>query len=173
MVLSFVHLQLYGQIISSEMLTKCDCLCVALLAESLLQIGRNKFSDGLLTAIVLIVLCAFLQMIYTTMDTGNFFVISGSPREVWTAEEYKLTHSRDSLRAQFEVHPDDSVIAVVGGPFLYNWRWREHALVIRAFTRTVSMLGNASQKGGRRIQLFIIGHGNHSSSYGAALQVLW
>ncbi|XP_024359045.1 uncharacterized protein [Physcomitrium patens] len=113
-----------------------------------------------------------LPMIYTTMDTGNFFVISGSPREVWTAEEYKLTHSRDSLRAQFEVHPDDSVIAVVGGPFLYNWRWREHALVIRAFTRTVSMLGNASQKGGRRIQLFIIGHGNHSSSYGAALQVM-
>jgi len=104
-------------------------------------------------------------MIYTMLDTGNFFVIPGSPVEVWTAEEYKLTHSQDSLRAKYAVRPDEFVVAVAGSPFLYHGSWREHALVMRALARAVS------PKGGRRIRLSIVGHSNHSSSYGAALQV--
>jgi hypothetical protein len=110
-------------------------------------------------------------MIYTVLDTGNFFVIPGSPIEVWTAEKYKLSHSRERLRAQYRLQPDDSVIAVVGSPFLYHGLWREHALVMRALARAVSKVCDVSTKGGRRIQLLIIGHGNQSSSYGAALQV--
>lgn len=105
------------------------------------------------------------------LDTGNFFVIPGSPVEVWTAEEYKLTHSRVSLRAQYRVRSEDFVIAVVGSPFLYHGLWREHALVMRALARTVSTVGDALPKGGGRIQLLIIGHGNQGSTYGAALQV--
>lgn len=106
------------------------------------------------------------------LDTGNFFVIPGSPVEVWMAEEYKLTHSLVSLRAQYAVRPEEFVIAVVGSPFLYHGWWREHALVMRAMARALSTVGDNSPKGGSRsIQLLIIGHGNHSSSYGAALQV--
>lgn len=105
------------------------------------------------------------------LDTGNFFVIPGSPVEVWTAEEYQLTHSQVSLRAQYAVRPEEFVIAVVGSPFLYHGLWREHALVMRALARAQSIVGEPSPKGGRRIQLLIVGHGNHSSSYGTALQV--
>lgn len=112
-----------------------------------------------------------LQMIYTVLDTGNFFVIPGSPVEVWTAEEYKLSHSRESLRALHRLRPYDSVIAVVGSPFLYHGLWREHALVMRALARVILKLGDASSKSGRRFQLLIVGHGNQSRSYGATLQV--
>ena len=111
-------------------------------------------------------------MIYTALDTGNFFVIPGSPTEVWTAEKYKLSHSQEGLRAQYRLRPDDSVVAIVGSPFLYHGLWREHALVMRALARAVSrVLDDASPKGGKRFHLFIIGHGNQSSSYGSALQV--
>ena len=105
------------------------------------------------------------------LDTGNFFVIPGSPVEVWTAEEYMLTHSRVSLRAQYRVRSEDFVIAVVGSPFFYHGLWREHALVMRALARTVSTVGDALPRGGGRIQLLIIGHGNQASTYGATLQV--
>lgn len=110
-------------------------------------------------------------MIYTMLDTGNFFVIPGSPAEVWIAEEYKVTHSRESLRAQHGLRPDDSVIAVVGSPFLYNGLWREHALVMRALARAILMIGDTLSKDGRCVQLLIVGHGNQSSNYGATLQV--
>lgn len=110
-------------------------------------------------------------MIYTMLDTGNFFVIPGSPEEVWTAEEYKLTHSRESLRAQHRLRPEDFAIAVVGSPFLYQGLWREHALVMRALARAILKIRDASSKGGRRVQLLIVGHGYQSSSYGATLQV--
>lgn len=105
------------------------------------------------------------------LDAGNFFVIPGSPAEVWTAEEYKLTHSQASLRAQYLVRPEDLVVAVVGSPFLYHGSWREHALVMRALARAHSRVGASSPNGGRRIQLLVFGNGNHSSSYGDALQV--
>ena len=111
-------------------------------------------------------------MIYTVLDTGIFLVIPGSPTEVWTAEKYSLSPSREGLRAQYRLRPDDSVIAIVGSPFLYHGLWREHALVMRASARAlIKVLGDASPKDGKRFHLFIIGHGNQSSSYGSALQV--
>lgn len=110
-------------------------------------------------------------MIYTALDTGNFFVIPGSPQEVWMAEEYMLSHSRESLRAQHGFRSDDFVIAVVGSPFLYQGMWREHALVMRAFTRSRKEYDHASHNPRRRFQLLIFGHGNQSSSYGDILQV--
>lgn len=112
-------------------------------------------------------------MIYTTLDTGNFFVIPGSPFEAWEAEEYMLTHSRDTLRAQYQLESNDFAIAVVGSPFLYHGLWKEHALVMRALARALPALCDAQNKGLRSTHLFVIGHGNQSSSYGAAVQVVF
>ncbi|XP_073396654.1 uncharacterized protein [Physcomitrium patens] len=137
-------------------------------AEGLISDWRHSFKR----ADVVVFQDYALTMVYTMLDTGNFFVIPGSPLEVWTAENYKITHSRDSLRAQYGVHHDSSVITVVGSPFLYHGLWREHALVMRSLARSVSTFGDASTKGDRLIQLFIIGHGNQSSSYGASLQIM-
>ena len=113
-------------------------------------------------------------MIYTTLDTGNFFVIPGSPLDVWEAKEYMLTHSRASLRANHNLGANELAIAVVGSPFLYDGLWREHALVMQALARVLPSLGggDAAAKTSRRIHLFVMGHGNQFSNYGAALQVL-
>ena len=112
-------------------------------------------------------------MIYTTLDTGNFFVIPGSPLDVWKAKEYMRTHSRSSLRANHNLGPNEFAIAVVGSPFLYDGLWREHALVMRALVRVLPLLGgDTTAKTLRRTHLFVMGHGNQFSNYGAALQVL-
>ncbi|KAL0358556.1 UNVERIFIED_CONTAM: hypothetical protein Sangu_0705000 [Sesamum angustifolium] len=59
-------------------------------------------------------------MLYSMLDTGNFFVIPGSPVDVWAAESYSKTHSRSQLRKENGFDDDDLLVLVVGSSFFYD-----------------------------------------------------
>lgn len=59
-------------------------------------------------------------MLYSVIDTGNFFVIPGSPVDVWAAEIYSKTHVKLQLRKENGFDVDDVVVLVVGSSFFYD-----------------------------------------------------
>jgi hypothetical protein len=59
-------------------------------------------------------------MLYSVLDTGNFFVIPGSPVDVWDAESYSKTHAKHQLRVDHGFSEDDLVVLVVGSSFFYD-----------------------------------------------------
>ncbi|KAF5744402.1 hypothetical protein HS088_TW08G01007 [Tripterygium wilfordii] len=75
-----------------------------------------------------------LPMLYSAFDTGNYYVIPGSPAEAWEAENMMASY-KDNLRVKMGYGPDDIVIAVVGSEFLYRGLWLEHALVLQSLVR--------------------------------------
>lgn len=77
----------------------------------------------------LLILC--IQMIYSTFDTGNFFVIPGSLTEAWNADTL-MTLDRDDLRATMGYNGEDVVILVVGSEFLYRGLWLEQSIILQA-----------------------------------------
>ncbi|KAG9159518.1 hypothetical protein Leryth_026899 [Lithospermum erythrorhizon] len=56
-------------------------------------------------------------MLYSLVDSGNFFVIPGSPRDTWSAESYSIAHSRTQLRVEYGFDKEDMLILVVGSSF--------------------------------------------------------
>ncbi|XP_014514488.1 uncharacterized protein LOC106772541 isoform X2 [Vigna radiata var. radiata] len=59
-------------------------------------------------------------MLYSGLDTGNFFVIPGSPVDVWAAERYRETHGKDQLRELSGFDKYDMVVLVVGSSVFYD-----------------------------------------------------
>lgn len=72
-----------------------------------------------------------LQIIYSTFDAGNFFVIPGSPAEAWKADCLTASEN-DFLRSKMGYGPQDIVISIVGSELLYRGLWLEHSIVLRA-----------------------------------------
>ncbi|KAH8516887.1 hypothetical protein H0E87_005016 [Populus deltoides] len=72
-----------------------------------------------------------LPMMYSAFDAGNYYVIPGSPAEVWEADTTMALYN-DDIRVKMGYEPTDIVIAVVGSQFLYRGLWLEHALVLKA-----------------------------------------
>ncbi|CAH9130043.1 unnamed protein product, partial [Cuscuta epithymum] len=72
-----------------------------------------------------------LPMLYSVLDTGNFFVIPGSPKDVWAAESYSRTHSKSQLREEYGFDNDDILVLVVGSSFLYNKLSWDYVLPMR------------------------------------------
>ncbi|CAI9781525.1 unnamed protein product [Fraxinus pennsylvanica] len=73
----------------------------------------------------------FMPMTYSACDTGNYFVIPGSPAEVLEADSFMASHN-DNPRLMTEYGLDDLVVAVVGSQLLYKGLWLEHALILQA-----------------------------------------
>lgn len=109
-----------------------------------------------------------LPMLYSVLDTGNFFVIPGSPVDVWDAESYITTHSKLLLRKENGFTEDDLLVLVVGSSFFYNDLSLDytftmhdlHPLLVKYAAREVSK--------GRFKFAFLCG--NSSSGYDDALQ---
>ncbi|KAM2919380.1 hypothetical protein COP2_041354 [Malus domestica] len=59
-------------------------------------------------------------MLYSVLDTGNFFVIPGSPIEVWVMESYRKTYSKNQLMKSNEFSEGDMLVVVVGSSFFYD-----------------------------------------------------
>ncbi|CAL5397632.1 unnamed protein product [Camellia sinensis] len=72
-----------------------------------------------------------LPMFYSAWDSGNYFVIPGSPAEAWEADNF-LVSSKDDLHVKMDYGHDDFVIVIVGSQFLYRGLWLEHAFVLKA-----------------------------------------
>ncbi|KAG6763474.1 hypothetical protein POTOM_030891 [Populus tomentosa] len=71
-----------------------------------------------------------LPMLYTVLDTGNFFVIPGSPVDVWAAESYSKTHAKHQLRVDHGFSKDDLVVLVVGSSFFYDELSWDYAVAV-------------------------------------------
>ncbi|KAI5399483.1 uncharacterized protein LOC127091508 [Lathyrus oleraceus] len=71
-------------------------------------------------------------MLYSELDTGNFFVIPGSPVDVWAAESYSKTHTRDQLREHSGFGKNDMVVLVVGSSIFYDDLSWEYAVAMHS-----------------------------------------
>ncbi|OMO64360.1 Glycosyl transferase, family 1, partial [Corchorus capsularis] len=72
-----------------------------------------------------------LPMMYSAFDTGNFYVVPGSPGEAWKGENAMKLY-KDNQRISMGYRPDEILIAIVGSQFMYRGLWLEHALVLEA-----------------------------------------
>ncbi|XP_006606297.1 uncharacterized protein [Glycine max] len=59
-------------------------------------------------------------MLYSELDTGNFFVIPGSPVDVWAAESYHKTHAKEQLRELSGFGKNDMLVLVVGSSVFFD-----------------------------------------------------
>jgi hypothetical protein len=108
-------------------------------------------------------------MIYSTFDTGNFFVIPGSPAEVLEADAF-MALQKDKLRISMGYSPEDVIIAIVGSQFLYKGMWLGHAVVLQALSPLLADF--PLSKDNTTAQLRIIVHsGELTNNYTVALEV--
>ncbi|KAJ4797339.1 UDP-Glycosyltransferase superfamily protein [Rhynchospora pubera] len=73
-----------------------------------------------------------LPLIYSPFDSGNFYVIPGSPAEVLRADAVLKNKNDVSMRQKYGFNPDDFIVSVVGSHFLYSGIMLEHAVVLKA-----------------------------------------
>eukprot|EP00249_Psilotum_nudum_P011445 c23181_g1_i1 orf=1-2895(+) len=110
-----------------------------------------------------------LPMVYSTLDSGNYFVIPGFPFDIWVAEQYLALHKRDEVRKKFGLDHQDFAISIVGNSFTYKSVWREHALIMKSILPVAGHFKNVAMKGFGSLKMFFV-YGNSSSDYGFALQ---
>ncbi|KAF5794547.1 putative glycosyl transferase, family 1 [Helianthus annuus] len=109
-----------------------------------------------------------LPMLYSVLDTGNFFVIPGSPIDVWAAERYLKAHSKSQLRVKNGFGNDDMLVLVVGSSFFYNELSWDYAV---AMHKLGPLLTKYARDGDvRPLFKFLFVCGNSSSVYNDALQ---
>lgn len=112
-----------------------------------------------------------LPMMHTLLDTGNFLVISGSPKDAWDVKSYVKSHSRDELRQALGLKLEDVVLTVVGSPFTYKGVWREHAMIMQSVFPIFNKMTQVNKKEGPALKLLFVGS-NPASSYGHVVQVM-
>lgn len=108
-------------------------------------------------------------MLYSVLDTGNFFVIPGSPVDVWDAESYLMTHSKLLLRKENGFTEDDLLVLVVGSSFFYNQLSLDYAVTMHDLHPILVKYAARGESKGKIKFVFLCG--NSSSSYDDALQV--
>lgn len=96
--------------------------------KHLVTLWRNTFSR----ADVIVFPDFTLPMLYSVLDTGNFFVIPGSPVDVWSAERYSQTHFKHQLRELNGFQRDDLVVLVIGSSLFYNELSWDYAVAMHA-----------------------------------------
>lgn len=111
----------------------------------------------------------FLQIMYSTFDTGNYFVIPSSAAGVWEAVIFLALHNQTDVRVNMGYKSEEFLIAIVGSQFEYSGMWVEHALVLQGLAPLVLEFscGNSSS-----ILKVGVLSGNSSSTYKMALKVL-
>jgi len=71
-------------------------------------------------------------VMYAAFDSGNYFVIPGSPSEVFQADNFIANHYHQDARISLGLSPKDFVIVIVGTPFSYGANLMEETLVLQA-----------------------------------------
>ena len=97
-----------------------------------------------------------MQILYSEFDAGNFYVIPGSPEEVWKAKTLDFPRK------------DDIVISIVGSQFLYKGQWLEHALLLQALRPLFS--GYNTESYNSHLKIIVLG-GESASNYSVAIEV--
>ncbi|XP_021890554.1 uncharacterized protein LOC110809134 [Carica papaya] len=107
-------------------------------------------------------------MLYSRLDTGNFFVIPGLPVDVWAAETYAKTHTKHELREVNGFSKDDMVVLVIGSSFFYDRLSLDYSLRMSALRPLLTKYGK--RKEDERSFKFVFLCGNSSDGYKYALQ---
>ncbi|XP_022858780.1 uncharacterized protein LOC111379604 isoform X1 [Olea europaea var. sylvestris] len=111
----------------------------------------------------------FMLMTYSACDSGNYFVIPGSPAEVWEADSFMALHN-DNPRLMTEYSLDDLVVAVVSSQLLYKGLWLEHALVLQAlYPVFVDFSSGANMNSGLKIIVLV---GDTTSNYTRVVETI-
>jgi len=107
-------------------------------------------------------------MMYSAFDTGNYYVIPGSPADIWETETTMALYN-DEIHVKMGYEPDDIVIAIVGSQFLYRGLWLEHALVLKALLPLFAefSLDNNSKS---HLKIIILS-GDPTGNYSVAVEV--
>ncbi|KAA8539217.1 hypothetical protein F0562_025909 [Nyssa sinensis] len=109
-----------------------------------------------------------LPMLYSVLDSGNFFVIPGSPIDVWAAESYSKTHSKFQLRADYGFRKDDMIVLIVGSSFFYNELSWDYAVAMHDIGPLLIKYARAKDVGCSFKFVFLCG--NSTDGYNDALQ---
>lgn len=110
-------------------------------------------------------------MLYSELDTGNFFVIPGSPVDVWAAESYRKTHSKDQLRELSGFGKNDMVVLVVGSSIFYDDLSWEYAVAMHSIGPLLTKYARRSDAAESFKFVFLCG--NSTDGYDDALQVVF
>ncbi|KAL7109258.1 hypothetical protein ACP275_06G164700 [Erythranthe tilingii] len=143
---------------------------------SRLQLYENKGWDRLISnwknafrrADVVVFPEFSFPMLYSVLDTGNFFVIPGSPIDVWAAESYSKTHSKSQLRKENGFDTDDMLVLIVGSSFFYNELAWDYALAMHDLEPLLLKYAGSDEAGFTSKFIFLCG--NSSKDYSDALQ---
>ncbi|XP_044461248.1 uncharacterized protein LOC123192677 isoform X2 [Mangifera indica] len=109
-----------------------------------------------------------LLMLYSVLDTGNFFVINGSPVDVWAAEIYSKNHAKYQLRKENGFLQDDILVAVVGSSFFYDELSWDYAVAMHDIGPLLMKYARRNNVGGSFKFVFLCG--NSTDGYNNVLQ---
>ncbi|XP_017252803.2 uncharacterized protein LOC108223192 isoform X2 [Daucus carota subsp. sativus] len=109
-----------------------------------------------------------LPMLYSVLDTGNFFVIPGAPVDVWAAESYSRTHSKSQLRQGKGYSEEDMLVLIVGSSFFYKELSWDYAVSMHTIGPLLSKYARVQDNGVSFKFIFLCG--NSSDGYNDALQ---
>ena len=108
-------------------------------------------------------------MLYSVLDSGNFFVIPGSPLDVWAAESYMKTHSKILLRKNNGFSKDDLLVLIVGSSTLYNELSWDYAVAVHTMGPLLIKYARRKDTGGSFKFVFLCG--NSTDGHNDLLQV--
>ncbi|KAM7508603.1 hypothetical protein LguiA_019056 [Lonicera macranthoides] len=107
-----------------------------------------------------------LPILYSACDAGNYFVIPGSPAEIWEADNF-MSSPKENLHVNMDIGPHDFVIAIVGSQILYRGLWVEHSLVLQALLPLLADFPSASS----RLKIIILS-GDLTGNYSASVEAI-
>ncbi|XP_057735164.1 uncharacterized protein LOC130950629 [Arachis stenosperma] len=132
--------------------------------ERLLSHWRSAFSR----ASVVVFPDFTYPMLYSQLDSGNFFVIPGSPVDVWASESYSKTHSKDQLRELNGFGKNDMVVLVVGSTIFYDEISWDYAVAMHSIGPLLTKYAMRNDASGSFKFVFLCG--NSTDGYDDALQ---
>ncbi|KAL5792306.1 hypothetical protein ACOSP7_000900 [Xanthoceras sorbifolium] len=110
-----------------------------------------------------------LPMLYSAFDTGNYYVIPGSPAKAWEADT-RMTLQKNDIRVKMGYRPNDLIIAIVGSQFLYRGLWLEHSLILRAL-RPLFPDNLVESESNSHIKIMILSR-DSTSNYSVAVEAI-
>uniref|UniRef100_A0A0D9XM41 Glycosyl transferase family 1 domain-containing protein n=1 Tax=Leersia perrieri TaxID=77586 RepID=A0A0D9XM41_9ORYZ len=110
---------------------------------------------------------SYLPLLHSTLDTGNFLVISGSPVDIWATKRYALSHTQESIRKQ-DGNKEDVVVLVIGSYLFFDELPWDFATIMRSSAPHIMDMAKTKNLGVH----FIFFCGNDTDAYNSAFQEL-
>ncbi|XP_078429041.1 glycosyl transferase family 1 protein [Wolffia australiana] len=105
-----------------------------------------------------------LPLMYSAFDSGNFYVVPGSPAEAWEVHRRVSANNGHDRRLELGYSEEDFLIGILCSQFSYSGLWLELALVLQAVAPLRQEFSSASH-----LKVFIL-NGDLTDSYKSALE---